>query len=91
MNEIQTKFLLQLPKTLNEEIDQACATVHKTKSAFIRECIRHRLKDISGEGTDCQPTAAKEDHIVGRFEALFKVLVPGVVALVGLMVTSFVE
>src|SRR5271167_3550066 len=71
MGESQVKFLLIMPKSLIEDVEQASLRLGQSKAAFVRECITHRLKDISGAGTDCQPTAAKEDHIVvGGFEAV---------------------
>jgi len=89
MGESQVKFLLIMPKSLIEDVEQASLRLGQSKAAFVRECIRQRLKDISGERTDCQPTAVKEDRIVvGRFEALFKVVVTGLVGL-GLVVMSY--
>jgi hypothetical protein len=89
MSESQVKFLLIVPKSLIEDVGQASLRLGQSKAAFVRECIKHRLKVMSGKGADRQPTVMEEDSVEGRFEALLRVVVMGLITLVGLVVMSY--
>ena len=82
MAETEFKFLLAMPNELDQQIVEACGNLHCSKSSFLREAARLRLKAMATGEANLGPSGVKgSERPEGPFDGVFPWVVAGMLFL----------